>query len=102
MSKLQKFLYILNLAVPFVLPLFKVPPIAVGLIGHAISTAEMMGGTGESKKASAMQIISDGIGTTNAIANKTIIDPSILPTISLAIDSTIKTIKVLSSTTPQE
>jgi hypothetical protein len=101
MKKMSKFLAILNAVLPLILMFVPgIPPVAAGLIIHAVSTAETIGGAGVEKKAIAMSIIADGINTANVLAKRTVVDSSMIPAVSAVIDSTITTINAIKAVTP--
>ena len=72
-----------------------VPPILVPLIVHGIQTAELVGGSGAQKKASAVELTRTGIAATNAAANKQVIDPSVINAVSNAIDTVVGVVNVV-------
>jgi hypothetical protein len=95
---LTKFLQIISLIGPGILMLTpggdKLAPI-VGTVIHAITVAQIQGGTGPEKLARAQAIIADGVAVTNA-TGKLHLDPAEVAKVAdLGITAVIATVHVI-------
>ena len=101
---MKRFFDILKILGPVTLMLVPgVPPLLIPVIIEGIRRAEVLGDseglTGAQKKASAMELVSLGVLGVNTGAGKVVVDPLLIENaVSLGIDATVATIKVIEGT----
>jgi hypothetical protein len=82
-----------SIVAPMIMTALGVPAPVIPLVQHAIVIAQEAGGTGETKKATAMDAVATGLAAVNAVRPGTVDASAVTDLVSQGIDLTVAAIK---------